>query len=126
MNLNIANPEETEIALPKILYSVIVKIYSFSLSLFYIFSKWKPSVTPANASTVYQMMRVESLSLYWNPTATALDDVEIAHITPMQYYNWKHYMLTGLDKFSMHHEDFEFRKCNSRYLPFSDNEIFVK
>ena len=56
------------------------------------------------------MMRVESLSLYWNPTATALDDVEIAHITPMQYYNWKHYMLTGLDKFSMHHEDFEFCK----------------
>ncbi|CAK1541918.1 unnamed protein product [Leptosia nina] len=70
--------------------------------------KWKPSVTPANAATVYQMMRVESLSLYWNPTATALDDKEIAHITPMQYYNWKHYMLTGLDKFSMHHEDFEF------------------
>lgn len=77
------------------------------------FSKWKASVTPANASTVYQMMRVESLSLYWNPTATALDDVEIANITPMQYYNWKHYMLTGLDKFSMHHEDFEFRKLNS-------------
>ncbi|XP_063534918.1 intermembrane lipid transfer protein VPS13A-like [Cydia strobilella] len=71
-------------------------------------SKWKPSVTPANASTVYQMMRIESLSLYWNPTATALDEAEIANITPMQYYNWKHYMMTGLDKFSMHHEDFEF------------------
>ncbi|XP_073952938.1 uncharacterized protein [Choristoneura fumiferana] len=54
------------------------------------------------------MMRIESLSLYWNPTATALDDAEIANITPMQYYNWKHYMMTGLDKFSMHHEDFEF------------------
>ncbi|CAH0720243.1 unnamed protein product, partial [Brenthis ino] len=79
-----------------------------SLSIETTNSKWKPSVTPSNASTVYQMMRVESLSLYWNPTATALDDVEIAHITPMQYYNWKHYMLTGLDKFSMHHEDFEF------------------
>ncbi|XP_026749061.2 intermembrane lipid transfer protein VPS13A-like isoform X2 [Galleria mellonella] len=71
-------------------------------------SKWKPSVTPANATTVYQMMKIESLSVYWNPTATALDDNEIAHITPMQYYNWKHYMLTGLNKFSMHHEDFEF------------------
>ncbi|KAJ0183073.1 hypothetical protein K1T71_001049 [Dendrolimus kikuchii] len=79
-----------------------------SLSIETTNSKWKPSVTPVNASTVYQMMRVESLSIYWNPTATALDDVEIAHITPMQYYNWKHYMLTGLDKFSMHHEDFEF------------------
>ncbi|XP_045499068.1 vacuolar protein sorting-associated protein 13A-like [Colias croceus] len=79
-----------------------------SLSIETTNSKWKPSVTPANASTVYQMMRIESLSLYWNPTATALDDVEIANITPMQYYNWKHYMLTGLDKFSMHHEDFEF------------------
>nr|XP_026488707.1 vacuolar protein sorting-associated protein 13A-like isoform X1 [Vanessa tameamea] len=79
-----------------------------SLSIETTNSKWKPSVTTPNASTVYQMMRVESLSLYWNPTATALDDVEIAHITPMQYYNWKHYMLTGLDKFSMHHEDFEF------------------
>ncbi|XP_034828930.1 intermembrane lipid transfer protein VPS13A-like isoform X1 [Maniola hyperantus] len=79
-----------------------------SLSIETTNSKWKASVTPANASTVYQMMRVESLSLYWNPAATALDDVEIAHITPMQYYNWKHYMLTGLDKFSMHHEDFEF------------------
>ncbi|KAG6453907.1 hypothetical protein O3G_MSEX008410 [Manduca sexta] len=71
-------------------------------------SKWKPSVTPQNASTVYQMMRVESLSLYWNPTATTLDDTETAHITPVQYYTWKHYMLTGLDKFSMHREDFEF------------------
>ncbi|XP_075975072.1 intermembrane lipid transfer protein VPS13A-like isoform X2 [Anticarsia gemmatalis] len=79
-----------------------------SLSIETTNSKWKPCVTPANASTVYQMMRVESLSAYWNPTATALDDNETAHITPMQYYNWKHYMLTGLDKFSMHHEDFEF------------------
>nr|XP_049703427.1 intermembrane lipid transfer protein VPS13A isoform X1 [Helicoverpa armigera] len=79
-----------------------------SLSIETTNSKWKPSVTPANASTVYQMMRIESLSCYWNPTATALDDSETAHITPMQYYNWKHYMLTGLDKFSMHHEDFEF------------------
>ncbi|KAL0830292.1 hypothetical protein ABMA28_002492 [Loxostege sticticalis] len=79
-----------------------------SLSIETTNSKWKPSVTPVNASTVYQMMRIESLSLYWNPTATALDDAETAHITPMQYYNWKHYMLTGLDKFSMHHEDFEF------------------
>ncbi|KAM3960055.1 LOW QUALITY PROTEIN: intermembrane lipid transfer protein VPS13A [Aphomia sociella] len=79
-----------------------------SLSIETTNSKWKPSVTPANASTVYQMMRIESLSLYWNPTATALDDNETAHITPMQYYNWKHYMLTGLNKFSMHHEDFEF------------------
>ncbi|XP_068633837.1 intermembrane lipid transfer protein VPS13A-like [Battus philenor] len=79
-----------------------------SLSIETTNSKWKPSVTPVNASTVYQMMRIESLSLYWNPTATALDDNETAHITPMQYYNWKHYMLTGLNKFSMHHEDFEF------------------
>ncbi|KAI8421410.1 hypothetical protein MSG28_009485 [Choristoneura fumiferana] len=79
-----------------------------SLSIETTNSKWKPSVTPANATTVYQMMRIESLSLYWNPTATALDDAEIANITPMQYYNWKHYMMTGLDKFSMHHEDFEF------------------
>ncbi|VVC88042.1 unnamed protein product, partial [Leptidea sinapis] len=79
-----------------------------SLSIETTNSKWKPSVTPANASTVYQMMKIESLSMYWNPTATALDDVEIANITPMQYYNWKHYMLTGLDKFSMHHEEFEF------------------
>ncbi|XP_072932453.1 intermembrane lipid transfer protein VPS13A-like [Epargyreus clarus] len=79
-----------------------------SLSIETTNSKWKPSVTPVNASTVYQMMRIESLSLYWNPTATALDDTETAQITPMQYYNWKHYMLTGLDKFSMHHEDFEF------------------
>ncbi|XP_028168075.1 vacuolar protein sorting-associated protein 13C-like [Ostrinia furnacalis] len=79
-----------------------------SLSIETTNSKWKPSVTPVDATTVYQMMRVESLSLYWNPTATALDDNETAHITPMQYYNWKHYMLTGLDKFSMHHEDFEF------------------
>ncbi|KAJ2950876.1 hypothetical protein O0L34_g5236 [Tuta absoluta] len=79
-----------------------------SLSIETTNSKWKASVTPANASTVYQMMRIESLSLYWNPSATVLDDTETAHITPMQYYNWKHYMLTGLDKFSMHHEDFEF------------------
>ncbi|XP_026736347.1 vacuolar protein sorting-associated protein 13A-like [Trichoplusia ni] len=79
-----------------------------SLSIETTNSKWKPSVTPADASTVYQMMRIESMSAYWNPTATALDDNETAHITPMQYYNWKHYMLTGLDKFSMHHEDFEF------------------
>ncbi|XP_049872672.1 intermembrane lipid transfer protein VPS13A-like isoform X2 [Pectinophora gossypiella] len=79
-----------------------------SLSIETTNSKWKPSVTPANASTVYQMMRIESLSWYWNPSATVLDDTETAHITPMQYYNWKHYMLTGLDKFSMHHEDFEF------------------
>ncbi|XP_059052964.1 intermembrane lipid transfer protein VPS13A-like [Achroia grisella] len=79
-----------------------------SLSIETTNSKWKPTVTPANATTVYQMMKIESLSLYWNPTATALDDNETAHITPMQYYNWKHYMLTGLNKFSMHHEDFEF------------------
>ncbi|XP_064292158.1 intermembrane lipid transfer protein VPS13A-like [Plodia interpunctella] len=79
-----------------------------SLSIETTNSKWKPSVTPPNATTVYQMLRVESLSLYWSPTATALDDHETAHITPIQYYNWKHYMLTGLQNFSMHHEDFEF------------------
>ncbi|XP_062531261.1 intermembrane lipid transfer protein VPS13A isoform X2 [Bombyx mori] len=79
-----------------------------SLSIETTNSKWKPSVTAQNASTVYQMMRVESLSLYWNPTATTLDDNETANITPVQYYTWKHYMITGLDKFSMHREDFEF------------------
>lgn len=79
-----------------------------SLSIETTNSKWKPAVTPANATTVYQMMRIESLSVYWNPNATVLDDAETANITPMQYYNWKHYMITGLDKFSMHHEEFEF------------------
>ncbi|GBP39684.1 Vacuolar protein sorting-associated protein 13C [Eumeta japonica] len=79
-----------------------------SLSIETTNSKWKPAVRTTNTAPVYEAVRVESLSLYWNPAATVLDDAETANITPIQYYNWKHYMITGLDKFSMHHEDFEF------------------
>lgn len=60
------------------------------------------------------MMKVESLSFYWNPNAVVLDDEETISITESQFYSWRHYMISGLEKFSMHKEDFEF--CEYRLL----------
>ncbi|KOB66510.1 putative vacuolar protein sorting-associated protein, partial [Operophtera brumata] len=89
--------------------------------------RYEDSISSKDGPLACGLCLQKSLSLYWNPVCTALDDAETAHITPMQYYNWKHYMLTGLDKFSMHREDFEFCK-HPRYrhlhpgLPLVKNE----
>lgn len=65
-------------------------------------------MTPQGASTVYQMMKLESLSFYWNSNTVVLDDDETRSITESQFYSWRHYMISGLEKFSMHKDDFEF------------------
>ncbi|XP_063238425.1 intermembrane lipid transfer protein VPS13A-like [Bacillus rossius redtenbacheri] len=70
-------------------------------------SKWKPSLTPTGASSLYQLLRLESLSVYWNPGCGA-ERLVAAAVDPAQPYAWRVEMRRGLDTFCVNGEDFEF------------------
>ncbi|KAG7298889.1 hypothetical protein JYU34_017346 [Plutella xylostella] len=67
-----------------------------SLSIETTNSKWKPSVSTAGTSPIYQLVRITALSVYWACGASTLDEQQVTNISPVQYYNWKHYMLSVL------------------------------
>lgn len=71
-------------------------------------NKWKPSVTPQGASSLYHLIRMESFSVYLNPSCGAcglVTDLVDAGSTP---YCWRNEMKKGLETFSINKEDFDF------------------
>ncbi|KAB0792527.1 hypothetical protein PPYR_14486 [Photinus pyralis] len=66
-------------------------------------SKWKASKATSSSETCYYLIKVEALSVYWNPQyKTEKWDI------PSQYYQWRNVMSNSLQNFSMNNQDFEF------------------
>lgn len=64
-------------------------------------SKWKPSTTPTGNSTVYQLARLEAMSIYCN---TAMDKSGYVGV------NWQGDMKEGLQTFCIQGKTFDFCK----------------
>ncbi|KAG1650405.1 Vacuolar protein sorting-associated protein 13C [Nymphon striatum] len=67
-------------------------------------SKWKPSQLDANASTIFKLIKMESLSIYWNPNCSH-DNLTRSFVSTNM---WKNIMNDGLATFSVQNEDFDF------------------
>lgn len=81
------------------------KNFNFSI----IHSKWKPGVIATNSTSIYQLMRAESISVYLDPKAkTCLPEYptkwELAKLLA-----WKNMMHRALQTFSINDQDFQFR-----------------
>ena len=90
-------------------YKSVLVIYEPPCVYFY--SKWKPSITPQGASSLYHLIRMESFSVYLNPSCGAcglVTGLVDAGSTP---YCWRNEMKKGLETFSINKEDFDFSKC---------------
>ncbi|CAB0005562.1 unnamed protein product [Nesidiocoris tenuis] len=70
-------------------------------------SKWKPTTISQPSSSVYQMVKFESVSIYCNPVCRELvgKDPEQDSAAP---YTWRTDMKRGLETFSVRGEDFDF------------------
>ncbi|XP_075226529.1 intermembrane lipid transfer protein VPS13A-like [Lycorma delicatula] len=70
-------------------------------------SKWKPVTSVLGSTSVYQLLRVESLSVYCNPCCTELigSSPGLATAAP---YTWRNDMKRGLETFSINGEEFDF------------------
>ncbi|XP_043273461.1 vacuolar protein sorting-associated protein 13A-like isoform X2 [Venturia canescens] len=71
-------------------------------------NKWKPGVTPVTATSVYQLIRAESLSLYMDPDAEPSlpnypEKWEFSNLL-----EWKTIMNRSLQIFGMNNKDFHF------------------
>ncbi|CAB3363763.1 Hypothetical predicted protein [Cloeon dipterum] len=64
-------------------------------------SKWKPCATSPGSNSIYQLIRIQSLSFYWNPCTRARGLV-------LTSGNWRQSMCQGLQSFSVNGEPFEF------------------
>ncbi|XP_021923386.1 vacuolar protein sorting-associated protein 13A-like isoform X4 [Zootermopsis nevadensis] len=71
-------------------------------------NKWKPSITPQGASSLYQLVRMESFSVYWNPSCGASGLVTDLIGPGSAPYCWRNEMRRGLETFSINKDDFDF------------------
>jgi hypothetical protein len=93
---------------------LLVFMYKNSLQFVVYFSKWKPSITPQGATSLYQLVRLESLSVYCNPSCGTGSLVTRLVGPGSAPYAWRNEMRKGLEKFSISNEDFEFSKYLSK------------
>lgn len=71
-------------------------------------NKWKPGVTPPTSSSIYQLIRVDSLSLYLNPNGSPSLEFYPNVWDFQNLVEWKAIMHRSLRTFSINGEDFEF------------------
>ncbi|GFG28735.1 hypothetical protein Cfor_06015 [Coptotermes formosanus] len=71
-------------------------------------NKWKPSITPQGASSLYHLIRMESFSVYLNPSCSACGLVTRLVSAGSTPYCWRNEMRRGLETFSINKEDFDF------------------
>ncbi|XP_028982314.1 vacuolar protein sorting-associated protein 13A [Diachasma alloeum] len=71
-------------------------------------NKWKPGVTPPTSTSIYQLIRVESLSLYLNPNGSPTLEFYPSNWDFQNLVEWKAVMHRTLRTFSINSEDFEF------------------
>nr|CAD7259318.1 unnamed protein product [Timema shepardi] len=92
-------------------------------------SKWKPSITAQGASSVYQLVRMDSFSIYWNPSCGASGLIANPVELGLAPYNWRCEMKKGLETFSVNKEDFEFIvkpiTCKVKVIVNRSNEVRV-
>lgn len=82
-------------------------IYSF---IFLNCSKWKPGVSTNNLSTIYQLIRAESLSIYMDHD-TESSFINIKHDWNISnFLTWKNIMHRALQTFGMRNKEFQFCK----------------
>ncbi|KAK0164246.1 hypothetical protein PV328_002894 [Microctonus aethiopoides] len=71
-------------------------------------NKWKPGVTAVTSTSIYQLIRVESLSLYLNPNAAP----SLPNYSKIWEYSnllaWKTIMQNSLRTFAMNNDEFQF------------------
>jgi hypothetical protein len=86
-------------------------VYKNFLQFLVYSSKWKPSITPQGASSLYQLVRMESFSIYWNPSCGANGLVTDLVGPGSAPYCWRNEMRRGLETFSINKDDFDFSEC---------------
>ncbi|GFY53155.1 putative vacuolar protein, partial [Trichonephila inaurata madagascariensis] len=67
-------------------------------------SKWKATQIDADARSLFKLLKVESLSLYWNPKCPTNTLVK----AQLNSEGWKTLLRKGLATFSINGEDFDF------------------
>lgn len=73
-------------------------------------SKWKPGVCASNLSTIYQLIRAESLSIYMDyDTESALTSTQ-CDWNMFSLLAWKSTMHRALQTFGMKNKEFQFCK----------------
>ncbi|XP_044592317.1 vacuolar protein sorting-associated protein 13A-like isoform X2 [Cotesia glomerata] len=71
-------------------------------------NKWKPGVTPVTSTSVYQLIRVESLSLYLNPNGSSSLPFYPKIWDFTNLLAWKAVMHRSLRTFAINSEEFQF------------------
>ncbi|RZC35875.1 vacuolar protein sorting-associated protein 13A-like, partial [Asbolus verrucosus] len=66
-------------------------------------SKWKAAKPDTNSNTHFYLIKIETLSTYWN-----YDSKVTKWNLPSQYYTWRNAMSNSLQNFSMNDESFNF------------------
>ncbi|XP_063908904.1 intermembrane lipid transfer protein VPS13C-like isoform X2 [Zophobas morio] len=66
-------------------------------------SKWKASKVESNSNNCYYLIKIETLSTYWNH-----DSKVTKWNLPSEYYMWRNAMSNSLQNFSMNDETFNF------------------
>jgi hypothetical protein len=92
---------------------LLVLVYKNCSQFVICFSKWKPSIAPQGATSLYQLVRMESFSVYCNPSCGAGGLVTQSVDLGCAPYAWRNEMRRGLETFSISEEDFDFSKCLS-------------
>jgi hypothetical protein len=71
---------------------------------------------PQGASSLYQLIRMESFSIYLNPSCGTCGLVTHLVGAGSTQYCWRNELRRGLETFSINKEDFDFSKCLCHHL----------
>nr|XP_018900199.1 PREDICTED: vacuolar protein sorting-associated protein 13A-like isoform X1 [Bemisia tabaci] len=84
-------------------YPLAVGICLQSFSIQTTNSKWKPTVPDSQSSAVYQLIRIESFSVYCNPTCSKLVS-QTEDLENLPFHVWCNSLRQGLESFSVEDE----------------------
>ncbi|XP_046422194.1 vacuolar protein sorting-associated protein 13A-like isoform X1 [Neodiprion fabricii] len=79
-----------------------------SLSVTTTNNKWKPGVIATNSTSIYQLMRAESISVYLDPKAETCLPEYPTKLELAKLLSWKNVMHQALQTFSINNQDFQF------------------
>ncbi|CAL7940918.1 unnamed protein product [Xylocopa violacea] len=79
-----------------------------SISMMTTNSKWKPGVCASNLSTIYQLIRAESLSIYMDHDTESAFTSNSCDWDISNFLAWKNTMYRALQTFGMRNKEFQF------------------
>ncbi|XP_017890538.1 vacuolar protein sorting-associated protein 13C-like [Ceratina calcarata] len=79
-----------------------------SISVMTTNSKWKPGVCAGNLSTIYQLIRAESLSIYMDHDSESAFTSNRCDWDMAAFFEWKNVMHQSLQTFGMRNKEFQF------------------